>query len=174
MYGLKQAAILSYNLIKQCLAPAGYYPIKESNGLWKHKTRKTILALTIDSFGIKYFNKHDAIHLIKASQKYYEISINYDGNNYYGYMLNWNCKKDMLMWSMPGYVYRSLASFNHIKPTRFHHTSHHWNQPVYERKVQYAKDEDKLAKLDAKGKKLIQKLQEHFYTMAEQLKHLPW
>ena len=36
MYGLKQAAILTYNLIKQCLAPAGYYPIKESNGLWKH------------------------------------------------------------------------------------------------------------------------------------------
>ena len=37
MYGLKQAAILSYNLIKQWLAPAGYYPIKESNILWQQK-----------------------------------------------------------------------------------------------------------------------------------------
>ena len=42
MYGLKQAAILAYKLIKEILQPAGYYPIKESNR-WQHKTRKKIL-----------------------------------------------------------------------------------------------------------------------------------
>ena len=42
MYGLTQAAILSYNLIKRRLTPAGCYPIKDSNGLWWHKTRCTI------------------------------------------------------------------------------------------------------------------------------------
>ncbi len=31
MYGLKQAAIVAYNLICKHLKPEGYYPIKESN-----------------------------------------------------------------------------------------------------------------------------------------------
>ena len=77
MYGLKQAAILYYNLIKQRLTPAGYYPIKESNGLWKHKTRKTTFALTIDDFGIKYYNKDDAEHLLNALRQHYDISVDW-------------------------------------------------------------------------------------------------
>ena len=56
MYGLKQAAILAYNLIKKQLEPAGYIPIKETNGLWKHCTRKTIFALCVNDFGVKYFD----------------------------------------------------------------------------------------------------------------------
>ena len=43
IYGLKQAAILAYKLLKKRLAPAGYFPSRESNGLWKHKTRKHFL-----------------------------------------------------------------------------------------------------------------------------------
>ena len=65
MYGLQQATILSYNLIKERLEPEGYYPMKESNSLWKHKTRRTIFALTVD-FRIKYFCSEDADHLINA------------------------------------------------------------------------------------------------------------
>ena len=45
MYGLKQSEILAYKLIEQQLKPAGYYSLKESNGLWKHKTRTTIFSL---------------------------------------------------------------------------------------------------------------------------------
>ena len=52
MYGLMQAAILAYKLIKERLHPAGYYPIKESNRLWQHKTRKRIFALCVDDFGV--------------------------------------------------------------------------------------------------------------------------
>ena len=81
MYSLTQAAILSYNLIKQRLQPEGYYPIKESNGLWKHKTRRIIFALTADNFGIKYFCRKDADHLLNALKIFYEISINWEGKN---------------------------------------------------------------------------------------------
>ena len=42
MYGLRQADILTYILTKKRLQPAGYYPIKESNGIWKYKTSKTM------------------------------------------------------------------------------------------------------------------------------------
>ena len=109
MYGLKQAAILSYNLIKQRLAPFGYYPIKESNGLWKHKTRKKILALTVDDFGIKYFCEEDATHLITALRTFYDMSIDYDGCNYCGLTLKWNYKEGYVDVSMPGYVNKALA-----------------------------------------------------------------
>ena len=156
MYGLKQAAILSYNLIKQRLMPAGYYPIKESNGLWKHKTKKTIFALTVDDFGIKYFEKDDAEHLLNALRQHYDISVDWKGMNYCGLTLSWNYKNGYVDVSMPGYVHRALARFNHTKPTRFQHSLHRWNKPAYGRRVQYANDNDKSEKLDAKGKKLIQ------------------
>ena len=81
MYGLKQAAILVYNLIKERLEPAGYFPIKESNGLWKHKTRPTIFALCVDDFGVKYFSEGDVNHLINALKEYYDILTDWAGNN---------------------------------------------------------------------------------------------
>ena len=70
MYGLKQAAILAYKQLKERLEPAGYYPIPDSNGLWAHKTRKTIFALCVDDFGIKYFSEEDANHLVTTLKKY--------------------------------------------------------------------------------------------------------
>ena len=157
MYGLKQAAILSYNLIKQQLAPAGYYPIKESNGLWKHKTRRTIFALTFDDFGIKYFCEDDANHLINALKKFYDIPMDQDGINYCGLMFKWNYKEGYVDVSMPGYVHRALARFNHTKPTRIQHSPHRWNERIYGRKVQFAAEDDKSSKLDAKGKNLCRK-----------------
>ena len=75
LYGLKQAAILAYRQLKERLEPAGYFPIKESNGLWAHQSRKTIFALCVDDFGIKYFSKNDAEHLINTLKNYYEITV---------------------------------------------------------------------------------------------------
>ena len=158
MYGLKQAAILSYNLIKKRLAPEGYYPIKESNGLWKHKSRRTIFALTVDDFGIKYFSREDADHLINTLKEFYELSIDWKGKNYCGLTMDWNYKEGFVDVYMPGYVDRALAKFNHTKPTRFQHTPHRWNQPIYGKRIQYANAEDTSEKLDAKGKKLVQKI----------------
>ena len=38
IYGLKQAAILEYNHLRNSLAPYGYYPIKGTVGMWEHET----------------------------------------------------------------------------------------------------------------------------------------
>ena len=92
MYGLKQAATISYTEIWQCLSLVGYYSIKESNGLWRHKERRTIFALTVDDFGIKYFSKEDAVHLIETLQKHHKVSIDWDGTNYCGLKFEWNYK----------------------------------------------------------------------------------
>ena len=64
MYGLKQAARLAFDNLIKLLAPDGYYPVRESPGLWKHKTRSTIFTLCVDDFGIKYASQEDADHLI--------------------------------------------------------------------------------------------------------------
>ena len=64
MYGLKQAELLAYNFLKYNLATHGYARIPHTSGLWKHTTRRIIFCLCIDDFGIKYYNKDDAIHLI--------------------------------------------------------------------------------------------------------------
>ena len=111
MYGLKQATILSYNLIKKSL--------KDSNSLWKHKRHRTIFALTVDDFGIKYFCKEDAEHWFNKIKKHYEILVDWNGTNYCGLKFNWNYDEGYVNVSMPGYVSCALACFNHTKPIRF-------------------------------------------------------
>jgi hypothetical protein len=39
MYGLKQAGLLTNQLLQKRLAPLGYYTARNTAGLWLHKTR---------------------------------------------------------------------------------------------------------------------------------------
>ena len=72
MYGLKQAALLAYNKLVQHLAPHGYRPVPHSLGLWTHDTRPTSFCLCVDDFGIKYFTKNDANHLLDILKKIFQ------------------------------------------------------------------------------------------------------
>lgn len=66
MYGLKQVAILAYTQLKNCLALHGCYPVQGTVGLWTHKTKSIVFCLCVDDFGVKYFDKKDAQHLLTA------------------------------------------------------------------------------------------------------------
>ena len=66
MYGLKQAAILAYKQLVKNLKQYGYEPIEGTTGLWHHESRPTKFALCVDDFGVKYFSKDDAEHLINT------------------------------------------------------------------------------------------------------------
>ena len=66
MYGLKQAAILAYNHLVKQLKPHVYHPCSESTGLGHRKTIKIKFCLCVDDFGVKYFSKDDADHLLTA------------------------------------------------------------------------------------------------------------
>ena len=48
------------------MEPHGYYPTPFTTGLWEHKTRKTKICLRLDGFGVKYFIKYDANHLLDS------------------------------------------------------------------------------------------------------------
>ncbi len=64
--------------------------MKYTPGLWKHNTRKTTFALCVDDFGVKYFCKDDALHLINAVNDNYELTIDWEGKLYCGLNLDWH------------------------------------------------------------------------------------
>ena len=125
MYGLKQAARLAYDLIKQRLEPHGYKPDPVCPNLWTHDTRRTVFCLCVDDFGVKYFSKEDAEHLLKAL-KDYKITIDWKGSNYCGLALTWNYDAGWVDITMPNYIQKTLKKLEHPsprKPVTQHHIS---------------------------------------------------
>jgi hypothetical protein len=66
MYGLKLAGLLANQLLQKCLAPFGYYPARQTPGLWLHKTRPIAFSLIVDDFAMKYVGKDNTEHLRNA------------------------------------------------------------------------------------------------------------
>ena len=131
MYGLKEAGILVFNQLVEKLAPFGYRPMKHTAGLWKHDTRKTTFALCVDDFGIKYFSNDDANHLLSALRSNYKVTVDWKGELYCGMHLAWNYANGYVDVSMPGYVSRALAKYNHPAPVKPQHAPHRWTAPTY-------------------------------------------
>ena len=129
MYGLKNAAILAYENLKQQLAPHGYFPVIGTTGLWQHKTRRTRFCLCVDDFGIKVFNKADAQHLLEALQSHYTITTDWTGSDYCGLHLKWDYDAGHVDISMPGYVSKLLKRLNY-SPKILPQTSPHEHSPI--------------------------------------------
>jgi hypothetical protein len=108
MYGLKEAAIIAFNQLVQKLAPAGYKPLPFTRGLWRHTTKPTTFVLCVDDFGVKYFSKPDAQHLIDTITAHYELTIDWSGALYCGLTLDWHYDDGYDDMSMPDYVDRAL------------------------------------------------------------------
>ena len=130
MYGLKEAGIIAFEQLVAKLRPYGYEPMKFTPGFWKHKTRKTTFTLCINDFGVKYFNKDDANHLINAVKEHYEVTTDWEGKLYVGMNLNWQYDKGYVKISMNGYAHRALTKFGHNPPSRPQHAPHPFNAPV--------------------------------------------
>jgi hypothetical protein len=151
MYGLKQAARITYDCLILLLEPHGYYPIRHSSGLWKHKTLPTVFALCVDDFGIKYTHINHAHHFINTLQKYYKMSTDWAGTNYCGLHLQWNYSKRFVDVSMPDYIKKTMHKFQHPHPVKAQHAPHDWIRPTHGAKFQYAKEPTKLPTLDKIG-----------------------
>jgi hypothetical protein len=131
MYGLKEAGILAFNQLVQKLKPAGYESMPFTPGYWRHRTKRATFALCVDDFGIKYFSKADAMHLIETVKALYDLTIDSDGKLYCGLALDWHYDKGFVDISMPGYVARALKKFDHPAPLRPQHVPHQWSAPIY-------------------------------------------
>ena len=96
------------------LKDAGYVPIVNTSGLWKHKTRQTLFSLCVDDFGVKYYDKADVVHLKNAIEKAYTVKIDWEGKDFLGYTLDWNYKQGYVDLSMLEYVLQALEKLQHI------------------------------------------------------------
>lgn len=143
MYGLKQAAILAYQHLVNNLAPHGYTPCKYSLGLWTHNTRPTKFCLCVDDFGVKYYSKSDADHLLSSLRSSgFTVSTDWLGKNYCGLTLDWNYASGHVDISIPNYVSEALLKFQHNKPARPVHAPHKWTRPAYGKQTQFAPPPD--------------------------------
>ena len=73
--GLKEAGLMAFQHLVKNLDKHGYEPMKFTPGLWRHRSRPTTFTLCVDDFGVKYFTKEDANHLIAAVKTNYECTI---------------------------------------------------------------------------------------------------
>ena len=116
MYGLPQAGILANKILRERLAPHGYYEMPHTPGLWRHKERPTQFTLVVDDFGVKYTSKEDAQHLINALKQTYEISEDWNGELYCGITLKWDYIHRNLDTSMTSYIPNLLTKLKHEPP----------------------------------------------------------
>ena len=155
MYGLKQAALLAYRHLVNQLAPYGYHPCPYTTGLWNHETRPTKFCLCVDDFGVNYFSKADADHLLNSLRDNYKLSVDWNGSDYCGLSIKWNYAEKYVDISMPGYIEATLERLQHPKPARPQHAPHLWTQPAYGQKLQLAPI-DETPKLEKKGIHFVQ------------------
>jgi hypothetical protein len=166
MYGLKEAGILAFEQLVVKLAPHGYEPAPYTPGLWRHITKPTTFTLCENDFGVKYFTKADALHLVTALHKDYEITTSWAGLLYCGLTLDWHYDAGYVDIPMPGYVNQTLSKFQHPTPKRSQHAPHQWIEPVYGSKQQQKPTEAAgAAPLDYTGTKRVQSEKKSLYVL---------
>ena len=98
------------------LAPYGYSPCRLTPGLWTHKSRPISFTLCVDDFGIQYFGRENAEHLLNALRMHYTVTTDWTGTLFLGITLKWNYKTGTVDLSIPGYIRRALDKFQHTIP----------------------------------------------------------
>jgi hypothetical protein len=157
MYGLKQAGLLTNQLLQTRLVPFRYYPAQHTPGLWLHKTRPISFTLVVDDFAVNYVGKQHAEHLRNALLRTYEMTTDWTATVYSGMTLKWDYKTRTCDISMPGNVSDVLIKFQHDSPNHPQNTPSRYVTPVYGAKTQYA-TKDETPPLAAKQFLTIQKV----------------
>jgi hypothetical protein len=67
VYRLPQAGMLANKLLKTRLAPAGYYEVPHTSGMWKHITRPISLTLVVDDFGARNLFAHKTLEILSST-----------------------------------------------------------------------------------------------------------
>ena len=116
MYGLKEAAILAYDQLKDHLSKFGYVPFKHTPGFFRHESRPTVFSLAVDDFGIKYYSQQDVDHLFSALRQKYTITTDMVGDSYLGFTINWHYDDGYVDVSTLEYVPKAIKKFQHSPP----------------------------------------------------------
>eukprot|EP00957_Ditylum_brightwellii_P138607 10564415-Ditylum_brightwellii.AAC.1 len=123
MYGLPQAGKIANDQLIKHLAKLGYSPVHHTPGLWKHKDRDIPFCI---------------VHLIKALQQLYTITIDRKGNLFCGITLRWDYTNRTVDLSIPGYIRAALEQFKHPISNIPEHALHTYTRPQYKSGPQMA------------------------------------
>ena len=110
MYGLPQAGLLAQQKLIAHLA-ANEYTQTAVPCLFRHKSNGTTFALVVDDFGVKYTSKAGADHLIATLQQHYQLKVDWTGNKYLGFAIDFDRPARTVKLSMPGYIDKFLQRF---------------------------------------------------------------
>ena len=113
MPGLKQAAILVHQHLKNSLEPYGYTLIPGTIGMWQHNKHPTKFCLCADDFGVKCYSKDNADHLCNSVSANFRCTVDKEGANCCGLSLSWNYKLGYADTSMPTCVPKALKRVNY-------------------------------------------------------------
>ena len=158
MYGLPQAGLIAQERFNIHLGASGYTLSMHTPGFYTYHKRKTTFTLVVDDFGIKYYHKHDALHLLEVLKTKYTITTDWKGELYIGISFKWNYKKRIVNLSMPGYIDRALTRFLHIHPERSQHSPSAGPLPVFGQVQQLTPSPDTSTSLLPNGIKHVQEI----------------
>jgi hypothetical protein len=148
-----------FKQLKAKLKPHGYESIPHTDGMWRHKTRKTTFCLCVDDFGIKYFSQDDAMHLINALKESYQVTIDWKGKHFCGLTFDWHYHQGHVDVSMPDYIQKLLKKLKHLL-TKAQYSPYLVTPyiPLKKGERQYAPDEDTTNFLNAQETTEIQQI----------------
>lgn len=90
-----------------------------------------ILFFCVNDFGVKYFNKEDATHLITRIQKSCKITADWTDANFCGF---WNYKQGWIDIAMIDYIIMALQKLHHTHLSKPQLVLHQWTGPIYGQK----------------------------------------
>ena len=154
-------------LLADCLQNHGFTQSETTLGLWSHKSCPIQFSLVVDNFGVKYFGKENAKHLLKTIQKCYKCSCDWEGLRYCRLTIKWDYVSQKVHLSMPTYVNKALQCFQHPPPMKPQNQLHPSIKKTYGAKVQYANPPGEAPALKNKaGKTFIQEVMGVFLFLA--------
>ena len=77
--------------------------------------KKKLFCLCVDDFGITYYNKEDILHLENALKPQYTAKIDWEGNNFLSFKLDWNYTDGHVTLSMPDYIPNTLKKLQYLQ-----------------------------------------------------------
>lgn len=122
IYGLKQAGLLAQRRLVKHLALHGYHQTDTTPCLFHHDTRPISFVLIVDDFGIKHHGSEHAQHLIDTLQLLYTLKVNWKGDRFIGFSINYDRPQRKVTLSMPGYVQKVLLQFDVVPSACAVHT----------------------------------------------------
>ena len=82
-------------------------------------------------FEIKYFSDYYAHYLSTLLLEYYALTVDMEGNHFFGLKIEWNYDASYINIKIPNYISDALYHFQHTPPSQPQYSPHYHNSIRY-------------------------------------------